>query len=106
MTVKAMIRPLDFTDYEGKNYGDPYVPEHTQGALRRYVEEGYNPGGFLSAVLCNDLMGAVARADSENIRALKDICMFVHNRLPSDCWGSAANMAAWTEYIWKMKSGE
>ena len=43
------------------------IPEHTKGALDRYVDHGLEPGGFLTAVLTNDLFGAVARADSENI---------------------------------------
>lgn len=98
MTVKAMIRPLNF---EGFN-----IPEHTQGALSRYIEDGYQPGGFLTSVLCNDLMGAVARADGENIWALKDICQFVYNCVPSDAWGSAAKMDAYMEKVWAMKEGK
>ena len=105
MTVKAMIRPLDFTGYCGETFKDLYVPPHTQGALRRYVEEGYMPGGFLTAVLCNDLFGAVARADDENIQSLKDITTFVYNRMPSDSWGSAEKMRAYTEKVWAMKEG-
>ena len=72
---------LDFTDYEG-------VPEHTRGALERYVEHKFLPGGFLIAVLSNDLMGAVSRADAANIVALREICQFIYNRMPSNSWGS------------------
>lgn len=97
MTVKAMIRPLDFEGYN--------IPIHTQGALSRYVEEGYMPGGFLTAVLCNDLMGAIARADGENIHAIKEICMFVYNRIPADAWGNAEKMRTYTKKVWDMKEG-
>lgn len=87
MTVHAMIRPLDFTGYN--------IPDHTQGAIRRYVEQGLMPGGFLEAVFLNDLMSAVGRADSQNIYALKDICMFVYNEMPAKAWGSRELMEAW-----------
>ena len=106
MTVKAMIRPLDFSGYEGVKGTDLYIPPHTQGALRRYVEEGYMPGGFLTAVLCNDLFGAVARADDENIQCLKDITTFVYNRMPADAWGSAQKMRDYTKKVWDMKNPE
>lgn len=79
---------LDFTGYNGEQYNEPFVPEHTREALQRYVEHGNYPGGFLMAVLTNDLFGAVGRADSTNIKYIKDICMFVYNRMPSNSWGN------------------
>jgi hypothetical protein len=36
-------------------------------SLRNWVLKGIPPGGFLTAVLCNDLVGAYAKADSENL---------------------------------------
>lgn len=68
------------------------IPGHTRVALSAYVEEGIIPGGFLTAVLCNDLFGAVARADALNAACLVDICKFIYNRLPGDTWGSAEIM--------------
>lgn len=35
------------------------IPEHTKAALDRYVNDRIPPGGFLTAVLTNDLTGAV-----------------------------------------------
>ena len=96
--VKAMIRPLDFDGYDD-------IPEHTQGALRRWVEDGFYPGSFLTAVLCNDLMGAVGSADAYNIRALKAITTFVYNRIPADAWGNAERMRAYANKVWSMKEG-
>jgi hypothetical protein len=92
MTSEAMIRPLDFRDYES-------IPEHTQGALRRYVENGLEPGGFLTAVLCNDLMGAIGRADWRNAAALKEIAQFVYNEIPGNCWGSYVKMVAYMDAV-------
>lgn len=82
---------LDITGYEDK------IPAHTLGALQRYVENKYMPGGFLTAVLSNDLFGAVGRADSENIEALAEIVKFVYNRMPSNSWGSADKMWKYVE---------
>ena len=97
MTVKAMLRPLNWADYD--------IPHHTQDALNRYYEDGLMPGGFLTAVLCNDLFRAVATADSWNIHHIKDICMFVYNEMPAKAWGSAERMRAWTEQVTAMKNG-
>lgn len=98
MTVHAMLRPLNWADYD--------IPFHTQDALNRYYEQGLMPGGFLTAVLCNDLFRAVSAADPYNIVALKDICMFVYNEMPAKCWGSAERMRAWTEHVTAMRQGE
>lgn len=73
-------RRLDFSGYE--------VPEHTQGAIERYILDRLAPGGFLTAVLANDLFGAVGRADAMNTHALKDIVGWIYMRAPRDCWGS------------------
>lgn len=63
--------------------------------LRRYIEAGIEPGGFLYALLCNDLFGAVARADCDNKKRLVQWCQFIYNELPAGCWGSEENVAAW-----------
>lgn len=78
---------LDFSDYD--------IPVHTQDALARYVEDRLEPGGFLYAVLTNDLLGAVSRADLQNQRALAEIVKFVYNRCPLRCHGSYENYTAW-----------
>jgi hypothetical protein len=82
---------LDY-QYEAINKG---LPEHTAYSLAVFVTTGSLPGGFLRAVLKNDLMEAVAQADSENLAALKDICLFIHNHIPADCHGSLENVNTW-----------
>lgn len=71
------------------------VPAHTIGALDRYIEHKYEPGGFLTAVLQNKLMEAVGRADVTNKAALPAICAYVYNRLPVGSWGSEEAVDAW-----------
>lgn len=57
-------------------------------ALDRYVIHGIMPGGFLTAVLCNDLFGAFGKADSYNRASLFQITQHIYNNLPRDSWGS------------------
>ena len=64
-------------------------------SLDRYAERGILPGGFLTAVLENNLMEAVGRADMQNAVTLKDICTYVYNEMPAQCHGSPAKVDAW-----------
>ena len=74
------------------------VPQHTLGGIRRYVEDRIPPGGFLTAVLCNDLTEAVGRADSENTYALPAIVAYIYNETPADCHGSREIVAKWLDH--------
>ncbi len=53
------------------------IPEHTVQSMIDYVEHGWQPGSFLTAVLENDLEGAAFRADMENKLYLANIAMIV-----------------------------
>ena len=66
----------------------PSVPDEVIGALDRYVNHKIAPGGFLTAVLCNDLREACGRADSINRHILFDIVGFIYNGIPASIWGS------------------
>lgn len=72
-----------------------YIPDYMREGVKLYIEKGIPPGGFLTAVICNDLKGAVARADETNRDRLPDYVMFFYNFAPADCWGSEENMSAW-----------
>ena len=71
------------------------LPEHMQGAARRYVEKGIAPGSFLTALLANDFMGAVGRADDTNQRALMDWARWIHNEIPNGCHGNYERVTEW-----------
>lgn len=75
-------------DYSG-------LPEHMQDGALFYVEHGIEPGSFMSAVICNDLSEACARADDINRYRLFDIVSWFYNEAPGGCWGSREKMAAW-----------
>lgn len=71
------------------------VPEHTLASLDRYVDHRIPPGGFLQAVLENDLKGSLGRADLTNRAAIHDIVMYVYNEIPGNCQGSPEKVKRW-----------
>jgi hypothetical protein len=74
------------------------LPERMHGGIRRYIENGIPPGHFLTAVICNDLREACARADDENRYLLFDYVKFFHNHAPVHCWGSEDRFNAWVQH--------
>jgi hypothetical protein len=71
------------------------VPAHMIGGIDRYVEHHIEPGGFLRAVLENNLKEALGRADMENRYALFDIVSYIYNECPFQCWGSPEKVGLW-----------
>jgi hypothetical protein len=81
------MNTLDFTNH-------PEVA-HLEGPLQRYFENRIAPGGFLTAVLSNDLVGAVSRADQQNRSLIPEIVIFLYNRAPAGAWGNEDRVARW-----------
>lgn len=73
------------------------VPGHCRPGLAEYLLVGCPVGGFLEAVLSNDLMGALGKADDVNLRALHAYGMFLYNHAPLGSYGSPENYKAWIE---------
>lgn len=73
------------------------MKQETKDSLIRYAEHGIPTGGFLKAVLSNNLTDSVARADEENLLDLYQIVIYVYNEMPSLCHGSPERVAAWIE---------
>ena len=73
------------------------IPEHCRDSMKRYIEHGVIPGGFLQAVICNDLVGAFGKADQTNRHRLYDYCDFLYNYMPDPAWGSKEKMIAWSK---------
>jgi len=67
------------------------IPECTKYSLKMWVLYGQTPGGFVEAVLRNDLHGAFNNADSDNQAALELIMCWIHNECPSNCWLAPGN---------------
>jgi len=69
----------------------------TLTSINNYVVHGIPTGGFLRAVLANDLMESMGRADIDNRRDLFEIVSYIYNSVPSDCHGSYELVDAWIE---------
>jgi hypothetical protein len=63
--------------------------------MERYIMHGVEPGGFLRAVLENNLKEACMHADDENRYLLFDYVFFLYNEAPSTCWGSSQAVDHW-----------
>ena len=70
-------------------------PESLRDAVRRYVEDGIFPGGFLEAVICNDLKESFVRADIDNCAAIFEIVSWFYHEAPRECWGSPEQYVEW-----------
>ena len=73
------------------------IPEHMVEAVYHYIEHGTPPGGFLTAVLSNDLMDALRRADDKNIESLPAWGRLLYNHIPPGAYGSRKAVEAWIE---------
>jgi len=71
------------------------IPEHMRGGARRYIEDGIEPGSFMRAVLENDFVGAINKADRINEFNLKEWAQFVYWEVPSDAWKSREAVDRW-----------
>ena len=79
--------PIDFT-YKA-------IRADVMASLQRYIEHHIPTGGFLEAVLSNDLKEAVGRADEDNMRVLPEIVGYLYNEAPGLCWGSPKRVKDW-----------
>ena len=71
------------------------VPTSVLNDLDAYVYKHVPPGGFLEAVLSNNLKESFGRADNNNIRAMFDIVCYIYNCVPLTCWGSYELVKSW-----------
>ena len=71
------------------------IPKNTLAGLKRYVKDRIHPGGFLIAVLENNLRKSFGQADKKNREALFEIVCHCYNELPSICWGSPEKVKNW-----------
>ena len=80
---------------ELEEYG---IPSHMVEGLALYIERGVSPGGFLRAVLSNDLVNTFAMADHININAIDKYVDYLYNYAPASCWGSPEAIEKWVNH--------
>jgi hypothetical protein len=68
-------------------------------SLENYLMHGLEPGGFLTAVLANDLFMAVGRGDHWNRTNLNRIVGEICHKVPSQAYGSYAAVKDWCDNI-------
>ena len=68
-------------------------------SLELYLMYGYEPGGFLTSVLANDLFMAVNRADHWNKSNLYHIVHQIQFKVPSHAYGSYAAVKEWCKDV-------
>ena len=70
-------------------------PVHLQKGVDRYVNERLETGGFLRAVLENDLTGALNHADPESRECLYEVWDYVNETVPPQAWGGRMEVLNW-----------
>lgn len=66
-----------------------------EASIMRYVNDGVPTGGFLNAMLENNLVETFGRADTESTLAIPRLINLLYNDVPSTCWGSPKKVAKW-----------
>lgn len=86
-----MIR-VQFLNFDG--YA---VHDYNQEAFENYLIHGLRPGGFVTAVLANDLFQAAGRADFVNREHLASVASWVYQNCPAQSFGSYQAVEDWCE---------
>jgi len=74
-----------------------FLTEENIQHIKNHVEDKLPSGSFFTAIICNDLRGAVGNADCQNIHKIPAYVSYFVNHTPSACWGSREKMEAWLE---------
>ena len=90
MSTDTFVKLINLTFAENSR-----VPSHAQGEILRYFNGRCRGGSFMNAVLSNDLMGAVSRADHINIEEFYHTVRWIDSNLPTICYGSPEKVEDW-----------
>jgi hypothetical protein len=77
--------------HPGCSTGNSYLDE----ALENYLIHGFEPGGFMTSVLANDLHLAIGRADNWNQDRMPEILRAVLKCAPEAALGSYKRVKDW-----------
>lgn len=73
------------------------IEQRFKESIDRYVQHKIPTGGFLRAVLENNLMEAIGTADTEAMDNIRHIVCYLYNEVPGNCWGSKEKVAKWLQ---------
>lgn len=71
------------------------IPRTMWESIVEYIVVGRITGAFLAALLSNDLLLAVKKADEVNIQRLRDYVSFLEGCAPVGCYGTSAAYQSW-----------
>lgn len=71
------------------------LPSDVVDTVRGYIEHGRQPGGFMLALLSNDLKETMKRADDRNRRRVFELVAWFYNEAPAGCQGSPEKVQIW-----------
>lgn len=96
-----MTAPTRPSAIEYVNKGIP-IPRNLADSIERYLMHGVPPGGFLSAVIRNNLRATYALGDPVSLSVLPTILMFLHWEAPGGSSGSPQIMDEWIRHNGEM----
>ena len=104
--VLKVLWSLPMLSYDECQKRDEYykIKQSTIQTINDYVELGYEPGGFVTAVLANDLKEAFGRADIQNRETMFQIVSYVYNEIPNMCQGSYEIVKNWLAKKWAVST--
>ena len=82
---------MEFCKVDGCSINYSKIPKnckYMEKSFRNYLETGVKPGGFAYSLLCNDLRGAVTRADEQNLASILEWIDWITWEIPSMAHGS------------------
>ena len=71
------------------------IPDHAQESLSNYFLNGWEPGGFLSAMLAMDMQRALSSADTANRQVMWAIGRWIVHEAPEGSWGNYEAIEMW-----------
>jgi hypothetical protein len=74
------------------------IPEHMREGLTNYILDGVSAGGFLKAVIKNNLVDAYGTADHINGNCIRAYADFLYNGMPVMAWGSQEKYEKWINH--------
>lgn len=86
--------PEDIATTLYASMSDADIPTHLREGLIRYFRDQIRPGGFLEAVLKNNLREAVMRATTD-YSVLGRLVLWLNNAVPAPSWGSPQAVEWW-----------
>lgn len=80
------------------NHGMSGLPDVSQEALKNYFLYAFQPGSFLTSLLCNDpWTEVISRADHWNKPVLGKYALWLQDFAPVGSWGNRDSVKSWLD---------